>query len=298
MSTRPLLIMPLVAALCTVSVPGSAQEAQVIATVAAGAPVTLLPDASRTPLATLDEGTQVKLLGAAEDGWYRVSFQDSYLWGDRIGYVRAEHVRLAAAPPPATPAASTAVPSNGTSRPRARAGLTDANLSTAISAGRRPGTAPGLRLSDGGANTRFRLEVHTPLAWIRQLASDATRENRVFGLDDVTDEMTRGVLRVTAYAVVGGGATPAPAVRHVMLRGESSDAFVQPLTTEPYAEHIVRAAGGRTVFEGLRLTFSMEAVRRLRDARTDGGLVIVVVGAGGEEAVVRVTKQQLADLPM
>ena len=298
MSTRPLLILPLVVALCMVPVPAAAQEAQVIATVAAGAPVTLLPDASRTPLVTLDEGTQVKLLGAAEDGWYRVSFQDSYLWGDRIGYVRAEHVRLAGATPPPTPPASSAVPSNGTGRPRARSGLTDASLLTAISAGRRTGPTPGLRLTDSGANTRFRLEIHTPLAWIQQLARDATRKNRVFGLDDVTDEMTRGVLRVTAYAVSGGGATRAPAVRHVVLRGESSDAFVQPLTTAPYSEHVVRAAGAGTAFEGLRLTFSMDAVRRLRDARADGGLVIVVVGAGGEEVVVRVTKQQLADLSM
>ena len=298
MSTRPLLIVPLVAALCTASVPGSAQEARVIATVAAGAPVTLLPDASRTPLATLDEGTQVKLLGAAEDGWYRVSFQDSYLWGDRIGYVRAEHVRLGAATPPATPPGSSAVPSTSTSRPRAMTGLSDASLSTAIAAGRRTSASPGLRLTDRAVNARFRLEVHTPLAWIQQVASDATRQNRAFGLEDVTDEMTRGVLRVTAFAVPGGGATGASTVRHVVLRGDSGDSFVQPLTTEPYSEHVIRAAGGDTVREGLRVTFSMDAVRRLRTARADGGFVIVVVGAGGEEAIVRVTTQHLADLPM
>jgi hypothetical protein len=41
--------------------------------------------------------------------------------------------------------------------------------------------------------TGLELTLHTPLAWIQQLASDAASEHRTVGLDDVTGEMGRQI---------------------------------------------------------------------------------------------------------
>jgi opacity protein-like surface antigen len=56
------------------------------------APVFLLPDATRTPLRTLEPGTSVRILSADVD-WVRIEFDDRLL-GPRIGYVQRKHIRL------------------------------------------------------------------------------------------------------------------------------------------------------------------------------------------------------------
>lgn len=63
-----------------------------------GAPVLLLPDPARTPLAKLPAGTSVRVLGA--DGeWVNVEFRDG-IFGARVGYVLKMHVKL---PEPTAP---------------------------------------------------------------------------------------------------------------------------------------------------------------------------------------------------
>ena len=65
------------------------------AMIVGSAPVTILPDPSRPPLATLAEGTQVRIVKGEEQGWYQISFKDDR-FGDRVGYVRAEHLKVTA----------------------------------------------------------------------------------------------------------------------------------------------------------------------------------------------------------
>jgi hypothetical protein len=303
--------------------------------------VTLFPEPGRTPLATLGAGTQVQVLSAEQKGWYQISFQDGYLFGERVGYVRVEHVTLSAPstatsagrsetpasadttadPPPANGVAS-ATPvdpapySNGRI---SRHGLSADTIAAAILVGhRQESRAQGLGFLDTGqtwtqlvtpsgtgpkASTGFRLRLHTPLAWIRQLASDAAREYRRFTLDEVTEEMTQPVLRVTAYStppdiVTAGGTAGKSWVRHVVLRSRSKDVIVQPLSKEAYSEHVVNALGGRAVSEGLRLTFPIDAVRELRGPLGDAEFFITVIVASGEETNLKVTKKHFADLPM
>jgi len=55
------------------------------------APVRLYPDLNRTPLATLPPGTPVQIM-EKQGEWLRISFRDSSL-GDRVGFVRAEHIK-------------------------------------------------------------------------------------------------------------------------------------------------------------------------------------------------------------
>jgi hypothetical protein len=97
--------------------------AQQTATLSSSAPIYLLPDANRTPLATLSVGTRVKVL--EEQGeWLRAEFKDSRL-GLRVGFIRASSVRIerpatAASPPqhsvsiPVETSVATEVPSTKT----------------------------------------------------------------------------------------------------------------------------------------------------------------------------------------
>ena len=330
MNRRTLLFLTLVAAVCGSPATPRAQDQPIVATITDTTPVTLLPDAARTPLATLHEGTQVKVLGPAEEGWYRISFQDNYLFGDRVGYVRVEYLRLPGAsanPPPPRQVAVDGVSATG--RPEGTVlkhapaigrgslnGLSPETIATAIAAARRDrGNARGLRLLDTGqpwtdvvprateSSSTVRLQVFTPLAWIQQQASDAAREARGFGVADVTDAMTQPVLRITAFsnltnAAAAAGRTRRPWVRHVILRGTSRTAVVQPLSKEAYSEHLLNAGGGEVVLEGLRLTFPMDAVRKLRGPRGDGEFVIAVIGPSGEEKALRITRQYFSELPM
>lgn len=282
----------------------AAQGRGVAATIVASAPVTLLPDEGRAPLATLSEGTRVQVLGPAEDGWYRIAFQDSYLWGDRIGYVRTDHVEVSTAtnaPPPSPSKASDSRTYNG---------LSGTSINDAIAAGyRNKGFEAGLRLLDTGGkwtdapngngssaatgpSGTLRLQVHTPLAWIQQLAGDAARLNRAFSFEDVADDITRPVFRVVVTKV-DPEASP---IKHALLRGVTGSPVVQPLSKEAFSEHVLNANGGSAVFEGLRLTFPMDAVRQMKER--NGEIVIAVTSADGTEKNVTISKAQLHDLPM
>jgi hypothetical protein len=343
MAHRPILLTLAVILSAFVSLSGQGRGLAGI--VAVEAPVMLLPEDGRTPLATLSAGTRVEVLDAPEEGWYRISFQDNYLFGDRVGFVRAELVRVNGRVPGASPeraltpgaghkalpdsntpattstAAGTALrtnrgPAAPAIEPKAvpaartpRAGMSESSIATAIILGQRQrGGSDGLQLLDtGGAWTRansasgetgsrFRLQIHTPLAWIQQQASEAARSSRKFTLDDVTDEMTEPVLRVVAYAA--SGITKRSWVRHIELRIPSRRLIVQPLTKEPFSEHVLKAAGGSTVSEGMRVTFPLEAVRRLADPAGDTEFFITVTGATGEKRDVRITRSHLAALPM
>jgi hypothetical protein len=317
MNTRSPFLAIFVALLCASMAVAAADRQRPMATIADNAPVTIVPEAGRTPLATLPEGTQVQLLGPEEDGWYKIAFQDNYLLGERVGYVRAEHLRVAA-PTPASPSSSLAkppasntatAPTTGTTDRGSRRNISESRIVEAIVAGRAHKDAQGLQLLENGQpwrpssnmiNSRFRLQIHTPLAWIKQLASDAATESRTFMPDDVTEEMTEPVLRVTTYSKaltpVSGSRTGW--VRHVVLRNATKDAIVQPVSKHPFSEHVLTGQGTTTIFEGLQLTFPLEAVRRLRGPGGDGELIISVVGVNGEEKDLRITREYFQRLPM
>lgn len=311
MNSRPVLLLIVLTAVFGAQVAVRGQYRGIAATIVTSAPVTLLPDEGRAPLATLPEGTQVQVLGPSEDGWYRISFQDSYLWGDRIGYVRATHVKVSA-PPRETPPSAVKPPAPSPARPStvSSRGLSQTSISAAIAAGyQQKGVPQGLRVLDtgerwsgqlavnGSASTTtatVRLQIYTPLTWIQQIASDAARRGRTFTAVNVTDEMTRSVLRVIA---TGANAATTP-LRHIVLRDETRAFVVQPLSKEAFSEHVLNAKGQSAVFDGLRVTFPLEAVRELRGAGDDDEFIIAVIDAAGVETGVKISKAQLQDLPM
>jgi hypothetical protein len=307
MKIRPNLLAVVVISVFAASATAGAQRQRVFGTIVERAPVTLSPEPNRMPLATLEPGTQVQVLGTERNGWYRISFQAGYLFGDRIGYVRVEHLKLS------TPSngtngrgASTAPSIDLASRPGGRlpdSTLTDDDIATAVFEGRQRIGTHGLQLRDAAIRSRFRLQIHTPIAWIRQLASDAARDDRKFDVSDVTSEMREPILRVTAYSAFSeseakAGSAGVSWVRHVFLRNESRSIVVQPLSKLPFAEHVVNATGSKAISQGLRLTFPIDAMRELRGPSGDAEFFITVVGGRGEQKHLRITRKQFADLPI
>jgi hypothetical protein len=286
----------------------------------AGTPVTLLPERNRTPLAILDPGTQVEVIGDEQDGWYQIVFRNGF--GPRVGYVRAENLRVSAriTMPPGDQAEPEVVASSRSEAAASRNRVSDTSIATAIFLGQRQkGQTQGLQLLESDrtrpdptavgtsgpeAAGRSRLQIYTPLAWIQQLASDAAMQGRTFNLHDVTEEMKLPVLRVTAYlpATHAGMTDDRPrtamVLPHVVLRGSSRDIVVQPLAKEAFSEHHVTATGNVTVTDGLRLTFPIDSVRELRGPLGDRGFSVVVIGPGGKETVFDVKPKHFPDLPM
>jgi hypothetical protein len=107
MNPRTLVIITVFVAASVVTVPSPVlgqQRVQQRAQVIKDAPIFLVPDASRTPLRIVEEGTRLTVLSVRKE-WFEVEWQDRQ-YGPRVGYIRAEFVRLysdQSAPPAATP---------------------------------------------------------------------------------------------------------------------------------------------------------------------------------------------------
>jgi hypothetical protein len=295
------------------------------AVVVAPAPVRIMPDASRVPLTTLSPGTEVRLEENAGE-WYRVSFRDLH-WGRRVGYVRAEQVDVGkkAAESPrivqvsdiASPVAESE-PARGADHPAglAGSGISKRAISESIAIGRKQhDRTQGLALTDsarqfpvafaGGDRTGMamgtpvRLRLYTPLAWIRQLAGEAKREHRKFGMDDVSGEASEPVLRVivNVSASNGGAGSRTPAVQEIVLRDPKSGRVVQPTSKQPIQRNPASAPREAAGFEGWLVKFPMDAIRAMHGAAENREFVVMVTSSSRETREFPVTKHDLDKLP-
>jgi hypothetical protein len=149
----------------------------------------------------------------------------------------------------------------------------------------------------------FRLQVYTPLAWIRQLASDAAKEYRPFSVGDLNDDAVAPVLRVVAFpdtpnTVTAQGMQGTSSVQHVVLRDEARRIVVQPTFKEPFTEEAANAMGGKATFVGLQAQFPLDDLREIWGPKGDREFFITVIGAGREEKDFKVKKKHFDDLPM
>ncbi len=293
------------------------QRARVAATV----PVRLLPDPNGVPLATLAPGTEVQVL--SRDGeWVHIQFNDRR-YGYRVGYVPAAGLAaynagsIADLRPVDTEPAKVAE-SNGDSGAEiptetivVYASLSPADIVRSIEIGQRTKGALGLVLEDAtdlsfptlgnlwkGAATEpdLRVQLFTPLAWIRQLARHAAEDQRVYTVADVTSETVEPVFRVVAMAELPGTGPGVAAVRHVVLRELGGSRLVQPLLEEPVSE-VVHTVNGRITREGLAVKFALEHVDELRGPRRDQAFYVTVTRATGAARDFKVTSAQLDTLP-
>jgi hypothetical protein len=210
------------------------------------------------------------------------------------------------------------VESHVTLAPRASRPFTNEQLVSNIQIGLRgKGRDQGLRLVDSAqrfvaaltanghgptASNGFTVSAYTPLAWVRQLASEAAKEYRPYAAEHVSDEALEPVFRVVVYpdtpnTVTAGGMRGTSSVQHVVLRNESREYAVQPLSKEIFVEEVSNALGGRASFEGLRVKFDMADVRKLRGSKGDREFFITVIGATDEEKNFRVKRKHFDDLP-
>lgn len=300
------------------SLSGLAQDST-SAMVAVAAPVWLKPDPTRPPLTTLAPGTPLRVL--ARDGeWFRVSFRDLQL-GERVGFMRSEDVKIATRPASPVPAAQPEPPRVATA-PSSQAdirsrGISEIPIVEAIAVGlKQPGHAHGVRLGDSSrhwtavltpegavsrGNINFSVLVYTPLAWIRQLASAAAKENRPFTRDDVDEDAMAQVFRIIALVDApntdtAASMTSVPPV-HVVLRDEFRRLVFQPVFKRSLSNDAVKATGAKVISQGLEVKFTMDAVSRLRGPLGERDFLITVTGSGGEEKSLRITKQHFDQLP-
>jgi hypothetical protein len=198
-------------------------------------------------------------------------------------------------------------------------GLGKRAISESIAIGRRQySRTQGLQLTDsarqfsaefGGVTPTgtptsggLKVQVFTPLAWIRQLAGEAKTENRKLTLDDLSDESMEPVLRVSAYLNVRSAGAPAGSARasivqHVVLRNPNTGTVVQPISVKTFRSHAGNAANGRSAFEGLLAKFPMDAVRELRGAGENREFLITVTSSTNETRDFRVSKDDFDKLP-
>ena len=95
MNPKALIIITVLMAVSVVSVP-SPVLAQDRGQVVKAAPIFVVPDATRTPLTVAAEGTVLTVLSvvlSVGKEWLEVEWQDP-TWGRRVGYIRAEFVKL------------------------------------------------------------------------------------------------------------------------------------------------------------------------------------------------------------
>jgi len=163
------------------------------------------------------------------------------------------------------------------------------------------GVAAGVNQSATAPTAGFHLQVYTPLAWIRQLGSDAAREYRQLSENDLGEEAREDVLRVTVYPntpseVSARGMVGTSSVQHVVLRDESRHTVIQPIFKEEFTEESANAMGGKATFTGVRVKFPMAAVRELQGRNRDHEFFITVVGNAAEKDF-KVKKKHFDELP-
>ena len=151
-------------------------------------------------------------------------------------------------------------------------------------------------------STGFWLTAYTPLAWIRQQASDAAKEYRTMTVENVTEDMRDEVFRVFVYPdtpnqVSAGGMTGTASVQHVVLRDKAKKIVIQPTSKEPFTEESQNAMGAKLTHSGVVVQFPMDGLRELRGPKNDKEFFITVIGDTREEKNFEVKKKHFASLP-
>jgi hypothetical protein len=160
-------------------------------------------------------------------------------------------------------------------------------------------------LSNGAGGVRnampsegFWVEAWTPLSWVEQQASNAAKQFRTLTPVDVTADM-QPVLRVRVHPdspteVSARGMYGASSVEHVVLRSLDHKLVAQPLTKEPFTEEVSNAMGGKAVFQGVAVTFSLDDLATVRGKSGEFFITVIGEGRGGKDF--KVKKKHFDDL--
>jgi PEGA domain-containing protein len=191
--------------------------------------------------------------------------------------------------------------------------VADPELELTIAEGlREKGRSQGLELVDVGQQlsaafatvtspsaTGYRVVLYTPLAWIKQQASNAAKEYRPFTLADITPDMRQDVLRVVVYPsmpthVIARGSYLAHSVQHVVIRDADRNRVVQPIRKDMFTEEAQNALGAKLEYKGVSALFPLSEVEKLRDENEE--FFVTVIGQKGERDF-KVKRKHLGRLP-
>jgi hypothetical protein len=306
----------------SVSIGGQLRTDEHVARARTPLAVRLLPDLERSPLATLPAGTIVKVI-RRDGAWIQIEFRDAR-YGERAGYVLASGLILDARfvePPDSNSGASHLVLEKREAGPVwsetvvIYRSLTDQEIGQAVDTGLRArGGVHGLVLPDSGDHsfptmgilwrsatpgTRLRVHVYSSLAWVRQLASDAARDQRAFAVADVDAEALEPVVRVVAYPDLEYarrvGTSTVPVVKQIVLRDESWRAVIQPSAKTAIVSE-GQPTGEPPTLDGLRVKFPLEGVYNLRGPRGEREFFVTISLSSGEEKSFKVTRELIDSL--
>ena len=285
--------------------------------------VRLLPDLERRPLATLPAGTIVKVI-RRDGAWIHIEFRDAR-YGERTGYVLASGLIFDSRfvePPDSSGAGSHLVLETRDTGPVwsetvvVYRSFTEHEIGQAVDFGLRArGGVHGLVLPDSGDHsfptmgilwrsatpgTRLRVHFYKSLAWMRQLASDAARDQRAFSVTDIDAEAMEPVVRVVAYPDLEHarriGTPTVPSVQQIVLRDESWRTVIQASAKTAIASE-GQPAGEAPTLDGLRVKFPLDGLNELRGPRGDREFYVTISLTSGEEKSFRVTREQFESLP-
>lgn len=158
-------------------------------------------------------------------------------------------------------------------------------------------SAPGDTMGTG-----FSVRVYTPISWIEQQASDAAKEYREFTPRDLGPDSFDPVLHVVVYpdeptTMTAKGRATSASVQHVVIRDAEKKVAVQPLSKETFTDEVSNALGARATYAGVRATFALADLSKVRGPSGTGEFFITVVGEGRSEKNFKIKTKHFDDLP-
>jgi hypothetical protein len=275
-------------------------------------PVTLFPDSKRVPLTTLPPGTRVEVIEVQTE-WLRIAFRDGA--GQRYGFVPGSNVRVgpsagptdagsapdtadaravsSAASPAERTTTSGAAPSDPPTGLVRTEAVSEQSIEAAIACGQRriKCEAPVLNLSGGLINRLFSITlVAGPLGRIYAEARDAKEELRRFTRADVTADMLKGTIDVSAIYTDRDMTTNIDVKHIVVMAGTRGDGeAIQPRSISTMTDTVSNLMGARIDRIGKNATFALEDL-----PPADFRVVVVTSGKRLEANVSNDNRRRLA----
>ncbi len=201
-----------------------------------------------------------------------------------------------------------------------RVALSDSAIDLALRHGRSErGKSQALEIRDAGRGlmnalsrmadeptdgSGFWIEVYTPISWIEQLSSDASKDYRDLSPRDLEPEDLDAVLRITVHPdmpdrVTHKGMRLSASVEHVVIKpkGRKDEPALQPIYTREFDETARGRHGRRATFAGVEAVFDLEDLARVRELARDGEFDVIIIGSGDREKTFSVKKKHFDRLP-
>jgi hypothetical protein len=133
------------------------------------------------------------------------------------------------------------------------------------------------------SHTGYRVELYMPSAWLGMKRARATKEFKVFGVDDVEDADRLPIIRVhispdTPIYLTAAGTASSHSVEHVVLRSIDRSVVVQPAFIESTETPVQNTFGARLLYTGATAAFSLADLEKVRSTSRDEEFLVTIIG--------------------